>query len=384
MRRLILLAILNHSAFAGSRVVVSLSGLQLQASPFAIGLVLSFYGLLPMVLSVAAGRWVDRVGMRRPMLLGTALVVAGMLVPFVAWDIGSLYLTSVTVGVGFMWFHLCTQKAAGDIADGGDRKLNFSQLSLGMSISGFVGPTMTGFLIDGIGHRATFAVLAALPVATLIGLSRFPFATLLPHRPAPPRPADDPARVTDLFRNPELKRLYVAVVMISTAWDVHQFMVPLYGAGLGLSASRIGLVLGAFSAATFTIRLAIPVLMRRVPEWTLIVTAMSTAAFIYLAYPFFPSLGLMMALSFALGLGLGVSQPMVLSVLHRAAPDGRAGEAAGLRLTLVNATQTVLPTLFGAAGGVFGLGPLFWAVAALVGGGAWYAGRGTRQPSQVE
>ena len=54
MRRLILLSILNHAAFAGSRVVVSLAGLELQASPFAIGLVLSFYGLLPMVLSVAS------------------------------------------------------------------------------------------------------------------------------------------------------------------------------------------------------------------------------------------------------------------------------------------------------------------------------------------
>jgi len=75
MRRLICLSVLNHSAFAGSRVVMSLAGLQLQASPFAIGLILSFYGLLPMVLSVVAGRWVDRVGMRLPMLVGTALVI---------------------------------------------------------------------------------------------------------------------------------------------------------------------------------------------------------------------------------------------------------------------------------------------------------------------
>ena len=375
MRRLILLSILNHSAFAGSRVVVSLAGLELQASPFAIGLLLSFYGLLPMVLSVASGRWVDRVGMRRPMLTGTAVMACGVLVPFLAWDIGALYLTSVTVGVGFMWFHLCTQKAAGDMGGPQQRKLNFSLLALGMSVSGFVGPTATGFLIDGIGHRATFLVLAALPLAALIGLLRFPFARLLPFVPAPPRPPGDPSRLADLFRNPELARLYVVVVMISSAWDVHQFLVPLYGAKLGLSASSIGIVLGAFAVATFVVRLAIPVLMRRVPEWTLILVAMSTAAGIYLLYPLFPSLPMMVALSFALGLGLGVSQPMILSVMHRAAPPGRVGEAAGLRLTLVNGTQTFLPMVFGAMGGAFGLQPLFWAVALLVGGGAFYARR---------
>ena len=79
---------------------------------------------------------------------------------------------------------------------------------------------------------------------------------------------------------------------------------------------------------------------------------------------------------YALGLGLGVSQPMILSVMHRAAPPGRVGEATGLRLTLVNGTQTFLPMLFGALGGAFGLSPVFWAVALLVGGGAFYARRG--------
>ncbi len=376
MRRLIFLSVLNHSAFAGSRVVMSLAGLQLQASPFAIGLILSFYGLLPMVLSVMAGRWVDRVGMRQPMLIGTSLVIFGIGVPFLAWDIGALYLASVTIGVGFMWFHLCVQKAAGEMGAPEDRKLNFSLLSLGMSISGFIGPTSTGLLIDGIGHRATFAVLACVPMVTLIGLFRFPFATVLPHKPRPPAPLESaPARLADLFKDPELKRLYVAVVMISSAWDVHQFLVPLYGAKLGLSASSIGAVLGAFAAATFLIRLVLPVLMRNVAEWTLILTAMTTAAFIYALYPFFPSLPLMMGLSFALGLGLGVSQPMILSVLHRASPPGRVGEAAGLRLMLVNSTQTFLPTMFGALGGAFGLGPLFWGVAAMVGSGAVYAGR---------
>ena len=118
IRLLVALTVLNHTAFAGSRVAVSLGALELGASPFAIGLLLSFYGLLPMFLSVPAGRWIDRVGMRLPMLAGTGLLAFGVAVPFLTWDIGAMYLASVTIGLGMMAYYLAAQKAAGMI--GGD------------------------------------------------------------------------------------------------------------------------------------------------------------------------------------------------------------------------------------------------------------------------
>ena len=69
----------------------------------------------------------------------------------------------------------------------------------------------------------------------------------------------------------------------------------------------------------------------------------------------------------ALGLGLGISQPMVLSLMHRVTPPGRIGEAAGLRLMIVNGTQTVLPSVFGVLGNSYGVGLMFWTVCAMVG-----------------
>ena len=41
--------------------------------------------------------------------------------------------------------------------------------------------------------------------------------------------------------------------------------------------------------------------------------------------------GLLMALSFLLGLGLGCAQPIIMSLLYEASPPGRQGEAVGLR-----------------------------------------------------
>jgi MFS family permease len=89
----------------------------------------------------------------------------------------------------------------------------------------------------------------------------------------------------------------------------------------------------------------------------------------------FTTLESLIALSFLLGLGLGVSQPMTLSILARSAPASRLGEATGLRLTLVFGTQTLLPSTFGALGGLFGVGVLFWGMAGLLGAGVAGFGR---------
>ncbi|MFP5405845.1 MAG: MFS transporter [Gammaproteobacteria bacterium] len=365
---------MNHAAFAGSRVAVPLGALELGASTFTIGLLLSFYGLLPMCLSVSSGRWIDRVGMRTPMIAGSSLVAFGVAVPFLAWDVGAMFLASVTVGVGFMAFQVAVQKALGILGGPEARTANFSLLALGYSISGFLGPTMAGVGIDLVGHRGIFAALACTALVAVLALLRFPFSQVLP-RPlrhvAPPDAA--PARLIDLLGTPELKRLYVSVTLLSSAWDVHQFLVPLYGASIGLSASMIGLVLGAFSVATFIVRLALPWIARRVSEWRLILGAMVAATLVYLVYPFFPAVPPMLALSFLLGLGLGTAQPVMLVLLHRISPQDRIGEAVGLRMMLINGTQTFLPSTFGAFAGAFGLAAIFWGMAMLIGAGAWYA-----------
>jgi len=50
-----------------------------------------------------------------------------------------------------------------------ERARNFSLLALGFSTSGFLGPTMAGFLIDGIGHRLTFLLLSGSALALAAG-----------------------------------------------------------------------------------------------------------------------------------------------------------------------------------------------------------------------
>jgi MFS family permease len=142
-----------------------------------------------------------------------------------------------------------------------------------------------------------------------------------------------------------------------------------------LSASSIGVVLGSFSAATFVIRGLLPAISRRLTAWPLLTVSLATAAAAFLLFPLFERAGPLMAVSFLLGLGLGMSQPMVMSLLHNAVPPGRVGEAIGVRMSLVNMSQIAMPLLFGALGTALGMVPVFWATALLLSVGSLYARR---------
>ena len=76
------------------------------------------------------------------------------------------------------------------------------------------------------------------------------------------------------------------------------------------------------------------------------------------------------ACSVMLGLVLGAVQPMIMSTLHQITPEHRQGEALGLRLMSINASSVLMPILFGAAGAIAGVAPVFWVVGAAVGLGA--------------
>jgi MFS family permease len=369
------MSVLSHAALVGSRIAVTLGGIELGASAFTVGLLMAFFGLLPMVLSVPAGRVVDRIGTRRPMFWGLGVMSVAIVAPALSWEVGALFLASTATGLGYMSVNVAIQKLGGELGGPGARATNFGMLAVGFSISSFIGPLLVGPIIDFVGFRAAFLALLVLPLATAWWLSRVRFEER-PRLAGTARASTEGQSVFDLLRDPALRKVYLSVGVVSAAWDVHQFVVPIYGSSIGLSASAIGILLASYSAATFVIRVAVPWLARRVPEWPLILSSHVVGCVMYLLYPFTESLPLMMFLSFLLGMGLGVSQPIVLALLHRLAPPDRTGEAVGLRMVLINGTQTLLPGGFGAIGGVLGVGALFWGMALILGGSLFYVARG--------
>jgi len=370
---LIFVTLLNHSVFAGTRVAALLYAIHLSATPFTAGALMALYALLPMFFAVTMGRWTDRIGARVPMLIGSIAIGAGASLPFLWPGMPALYVASVLIGSGFMMYQVAAQHIVGYIGKPEDRPVNFSLSALGFSISGFVGPMLAGFGIDEIGYIATFAVLAGFPLVPIAVLGLDKLRLPQPHAQASPR--DPRHRVADLLRHRELRPVFITSGLLAAAWDMFTFAIPVYGSSIDLSASSIGLVLGSFSAATFVIRGLLPAISRRLAAWPLLAASLAIAAASFLLFPLIERAVLLMAVAFLLGLGLGMSQPMVMSLLHNTVPPGRVGEAVGVRMTLVNISQIAIPLLFGALGTALGMLPVFWATSLLLSGGSWYAKR---------
>jgi len=369
---LIGLGILNHTVLGGSRVTVSLYALSQGASPFVVGSLLGLYSFLPMWFAIGAGRLSDRIGVRRPMVVGSCGVALGVALPWMFPGLPALFFTTALIGISFMLYQVAAQNATGALGPPADRAKNFSLLALGYSVSGFAGPLVAGLLIDHASFSATFATFALLPLVPVIVLGRGGLALPRPHAA---HAQATPGSVAALFRNRHMRQVFIVNALLSMAWDLHTFFIPIYGARLGLSPSLIGIILAAFAAATFAVRLVMPWIARRFSELEVLTTALFVAGGAYALFPFVASVGPLIALSFTLGLALGSGQPMVMSLLHSMAPAGRMGEAVGVRMSIINASTFAVPLLFGAIGSSVGIGPVFWLVGGALAGGGFFARR---------
>jgi MFS family permease len=350
----IALAVANHVVLTGARVAVSLNALAQGANAATVGALMALFALLPMFFAIPAGRLADRLGVRKPMLVGSVGMMLSVLLVVLSPGLPALFATAMLTGVSFMLFQVAVQYATGEMGAAHARTRNFGLLALGLSTSSIAGPLIAGLAIDHAGYRATFALLTLFPLVPIavLGMNRVPLPG--PHPAHAAHPASSPF---DFIANRELRRVFIINGLVSMAWELHTLFVPIYGNAIGLSASRIGLILAAFAAATFVVRLAMPAIARRVSE--------------HGAFPFSRNVGTLMALSFCLGLGLGASQPMVMSLLHSHAPPGRMGEAAGVRMSLINSMAVAVPLVFGAVGGSIGLSPVLWSVGVFLATGGW-------------
>jgi MFS family permease len=370
----VVLNTLAHLAFVGARMNTILFALELGAPEAAVGFLMALFALLPMLLSVSAGRLIDRTGPRRPLALSLAALALAAALPFALPSLPALFLSSTLVGTTFMYVHIAMNSVFGAHGSPEQRAMNFSWLALGFSVSNSIGPLVTGYAIDGLGHAKAFLILGVFPAAALV--------LLLLRKKELPRPERPPQQKTnsilDLLRIRTLRHTLIVSGLLAMGWDLYTFLIPLYGARIGLSAITIGAILSSFAVATFTVRLAMPLLVGKVRQWSVIVAALAISGVSYLLFPFVSQVPLLMALSFFLGLGLGSAQPMIMSLLYEASPPGRQGEAVGLRTSLLNGSHTLIPILSGALSAAAGTAPAFWLLATFLLGGAWFARRVSR------
>jgi len=363
-----LLSLLNGTSVFASQMVLSLYALDLGASALTVGVLAGMFSLFPMLLAVHAGKMIDRVGARWPMVCGTAASGAGLLLPFFWPAVPALFIASVMQGLSIVFFHLAMQNLVGLLATAQNRARYFSNYTLTISTAQFLGPLAGGFLIDHTGFAATCLAMGALglmPAALILAFgSGIPGGTR--------KPASEGGTgggIRRMLKDPLVQRMLVTGCLLSAGLNLYLMYMPVYGHLIGLSASGIGIVMATNATAAFVVRAMLPQLLRRFGEDRVLTYAFFMSAVGLLLIPFFKSVAPLAAVSFVFGLGMGCGQPIIIMLMFANSADGRSAEALGLKFSTNQATKFLSPMLFGVIASVIGLPPTFWLNAALMAGG---------------
>ena len=376
LARLIAGQVFLHACMAGLRMATPLLALRDGQSAAAVGTLLALFALTQVFLSLPAGRYADRHGLRRPIALSVLAATAGaaMAAAFPVFPV--LCVSALLTGGATGAASIALQRHVGRAAENSTQlRQVFSWLAIGPAISNFVGPFSAGLMIDHGGYRLAFLLMAVLPP-----FAWFWMRSVQELPPVIRTKADRNSKAWHLLREPLFRRLMLVNWFLSSCWDVHTFVVPVLGHERGLSASAIGSILGGFAVAAALVRVVIPLMAAKMREWAVIAAAMAATALLFGIYPLFHTALAMGLCSVLLGAALGSVQPMIMSTLHQITPEAHHGEAVAIRLMAINASSVVMPMLFGLAGSVVGIAGVFWIVGAVVAGGTRVAFKLGEQP----
>lgn len=358
------LAFIDFIGVNASRVVLQLFSLELHASPTEVGLLIALYYVCPLLLSWPAGLLSDRYGPRRPLLFSAVCGSLGMVIPYYMHTLPALYVAGMLSGMSFAFFLVIVQNLVGVLSAPEKRATAFSNFSLFGATSNFIGPLVAGLSVDHLDYPISCLVAGVFTL--MCGIMVLIYGRVLPEgsrRRAPRAP------IRDTLADPAVMRILAIGALVQLGTDLFQFYIPVYGVGIGLSASAIGALLSVFAVASFIIRFTLPHLVKRWGEAKLLAYSFYLAALGFALVPLFTS-GLMLALvSFIFGLGTGCGQPIATMLMFSRAADGRSGEALGLRLTVNNLVRVIAPATFGFIVSAFGLPPVFYINALMMGAG---------------
>ncbi|MFW0773930.1 MFS transporter [Paenarthrobacter nitroguajacolicus] len=367
-------ALLIHSALIQAvtflvRPATTYRALELDVPGFALGLLAASYAVFPLLLALPIGGLVDRLGERRLMAIGAA-VVLGCSAFLLLWgtSVPALVAGTALLGAGQLACVVGQQAVVANNAAASRLDSAFGYLTFAASLGQALGPLAIS-LVGGAAVRPnTQAIfLLATAMSLVLFLATFVISSKVSRgsRAAKGGPKGSAAA---LLRTPGVVRALATSATVLAVVDLTVVYVPALGAERGLTAATVGLMLTVRALFSMLSRLGLGSVSRRLGRMKLLIIslAISTVSLGVAAIPM-PEWLLFVVMAF-LGLGLGIGQPLTMSWLSAQAPEGQRGRALALRLAGNRVGQVVLPSVIGVVAVGLGAAGVFLASAVAVGG----------------
>ena len=362
-RELLGLCVGTAVAFAGftmSGPLVPLQALALGASPGLIGLLMSVTAVGSLLVAVPAGAAVQRHGTRLPMVLACLLMAASSALPALSPTLGAIFVGLTLFEIGRILVIVGAQGHVANLGTGRDSGLDFGWYGSAAAIGQTIGPAAAGLLMDHLGYRPTWAVIAGLLALTGLGFTRLigpgRFTSQEQNRVRYTR-----ERLRRLLNVPAMVAILASFVVIF-AMGARTTFFPIFMEELRYSATLIGAVLSLRALVSVSSRLIMRWFVRlcggRFPA--LLVSMASLAVGVGLT-PFCRDLASLAVLTVLVGIGTGFALPLSMATVADGVRPEDRGVAMGLRLSGNRLAQLVNPLLFGLLIQWFGMATAFWA-----------------------
>ncbi len=343
-RELALLCLATAVAVLGYTMLgllAPLVALRFGAGPVAVGVLVSSGFVLPLVLAVPVGTWVDRWGARRMVRLGFALFAAAALPMALAPAWPTLIVAFVIANVAHLIYIVGCQALVASLGEAGTgREAAYGWWSTSTAVGQAGGPLVGGVALDMLGVEAGFAIMAIA-----MGLA---LALTLPMRVSG-LVETTPARLEWATARRLLgdRTIGLALLTSSTAlWalTVQVTFLPVHLELLAVPATSIGALLSLRALAAVVIRPWMPRMVAALGgrERTVVLTLLAMSAGL-IGVAIDGTWWLLAAFMVVFGVGFGLSQPVsMVMVADRVAP-GERGAALGVRLTGNRFAQLTAP-----------------------------------------
>ncbi|MEU8826360.1 MFS transporter [Streptomyces sp. NPDC048636] len=355
-----------------ARPAVSYRALALGADARAVGVIAGIYALLPLFAAVPLGRRTDH-GRCAPLLpIGVALIATGCAFSATAGSLPGMAAWSGVMGLGHLAFVIGAQSIVARQSAPAEQDRNFGHFTIGASLGQLIGPVAAGLVVSGHDGAMARTSATALAVSAAVAACSVTALWRIEHRARDARPeavaAGEAHRVpvrAILTTRGVGSGIFISLAVLS-ATDVLTAYLPVVGEQRGISPSVVGLLLSLRAAATVGCRLVITPMIRLLGRTALMAASCLGAALlcagIALPLPAW-ALGVLLA---GLGFCLGVGQPLSMTTVVQAAPDGAGSTALALRLTGNRLGQVAAPASAGLLAGLAGTAAPFVMLGALL------------------
>ncbi|GAA2175919.1 hypothetical protein GCM10009846_27680 [Agrococcus versicolor] len=363
-------ALLLQVAWVGVRVMLGYRALELGADAPFIAVLASAFAAPALVGSVLVGRLAGRVGGAVVVALGSVLVAVGCALPLSAptqsWVLlvaaGIVGLGSVGVFVGQQTY--VASRTRGRASDG-----DFGTLATAGSLGQLVGPpVVTGAAVLAATPRAPDTTIGLLVCSIAAACSVLPALLLRAADRSTASQAPEPVAPQGslaVLRTPGLWRAILVSSAMLVTMDLLYTFLPAWAAERGIDAAVVGALLSLRALVSVASRLGLARLVARFGRKMLIVVSMALGVGALALLPMSDATAAI-AVMVALGICLGLPQPLTLAWVVQITAERDHGAALGLRMAGNRLGQTAIPLAMTAVAGASGASGVIWGNAAVL------------------